>query len=110
MGCVLKTLYSRRYRKSLTKIGNVTHSRLLTFSTIEEENNAPMDVLVSFHQHPRYLGHDTDTETVASVEFKGFRKSAVVRAISLVWDVRLTRQSPLRARRCRYESSGARCS
>lgn len=66
MGCVLKTLYSCRYRKPLNKIDDETRSCLLTFSAIEEENNAPMDVLVSFHQYPRYLGHHTDTETVAN--------------------------------------------
>jgi hypothetical protein len=66
MGCVLKTLYSCRYRKPLTKIDDGTRSCLVTFSAIEEENNAPMDVLVSFHQYPRYLGHHTDTETVAN--------------------------------------------
>jgi hypothetical protein len=66
MGCVLKTLYICRHRKPLTKIDDVTRSCLLTFSAIEEENNAPMYVLVSFHQYPRYLGHHTDTETVAN--------------------------------------------
>jgi hypothetical protein len=67
MGRVLKALYVRRYRKSLTeKIDEETRSCLLTFGAIEQENNAPMDVLISFHQYPRYLGHHTDTETIAN--------------------------------------------